>query len=99
MRILCVLSSLLVCQTAAFAPVSPLHHSQPPQVPSLQQQHPQVLFHNRHTTLLRAEVETEESSSPETSSIPTKTLGLVTFDLDDTLYPILPVIQEANAGR
>jgi hypothetical protein len=28
----------------------------------------------------------------------TKTLGLLTFDLDDTLYPIAPVIDEANAG-
>jgi len=26
----------------------------------------------------------------------TKTLGLLTFDLDDTLYPITPVISEAN---
>jgi hypothetical protein len=25
-----------------------------------------------------------------------KTLGLITFDLDDTLYPIAPVIEEAN---
>ena len=28
----------------------------------------------------------------------TKTLGLLTFDLDDTLYPIAPVIDEANAA-
>jgi len=28
----------------------------------------------------------------------TKTLGLLTFDLDDTLYPIQPVIDEANAA-
>jgi hypothetical protein len=27
-----------------------------------------------------------------------KTLGLLTFDLDDTLYPIAPVIDEANAA-
>ena len=27
-----------------------------------------------------------------------KTLGLLTFDLDDTLYPIKPVIDEANAA-
>jgi hypothetical protein len=27
-----------------------------------------------------------------------KTLGLLTFDLDDTLYPISPVIDEANAA-
>ena len=28
----------------------------------------------------------------------TKTLGLLTFDLDDTLYPIEPVLEEANAA-
>lgn len=27
-----------------------------------------------------------------------KTIGLLTFDLDDTLYPIAPVIDEANAA-
>lgn len=27
----------------------------------------------------------------------TKTLGLLTFDLDDSLYPIMPVIQDANS--
>jgi FMN phosphatase YigB (HAD superfamily) len=26
----------------------------------------------------------------------TKTLGLITFDLDDTLYPIEPVLSDAN---
>lgn len=30
------------------------------------------------------------------NSIKTKTLGLISFDLDDTLFPILPVVQEAN---
>ena len=31
------------------------------------------------------------------SSTPTnRKLGLITFDLDDTLFPILPVVQEAN---
>lgn len=27
-----------------------------------------------------------------------KTLGLLTFDLDDSLYPIAPVLEEANAA-
>lgn len=30
--------------------------------------------------------------------VSTKTLGLLTFDLDDTMYPIQPVIDEANAA-
>jgi hypothetical protein len=33
------------------------------------------------------------SNNPNASK---KTLGLITFDLDDTLYPIAPVIEEAN---
>mmetsp|Transcript_50600 Transcript_50600/g.75620 ORF Transcript_50600/g.75620 Transcript_50600/m.75620 type:complete len:432 (-) Transcript_50600:878-2173(-) len=37
------------------------------------------------------------ASSP-TASKPAATLGLITFDLDDTLYPIAPVIEEANAA-
>ncbi|KAL3827147.1 hypothetical protein ACHAXA_006702 [Cyclostephanos tholiformis] len=28
----------------------------------------------------------------------TRTLGLLTFDLDDSLYPIMPVIQDANSA-
>ena len=32
------------------------------------------------------------------AAVKTKTLGLLTFDLDDTLYPIQPVINEANAA-
>jgi len=36
----------------------------------------------------------------ETEALPTKTktLGLLTFDLDDTLYPISKVLNEANAA-
>ena len=35
-------------------------------------------------------VPTEESKSS------VKSLGLLTFDLDDTLYPIAPIIEDAN---
>jgi len=43
------------------------------------------------------------SSSSAAASSPTKKkkkkkLGLITFDLDDTLYPIAPVLDEANAA-
>ncbi|KAL7533081.1 hypothetical protein ACHAXR_005031 [Thalassiosira sp. AJA248-18] len=37
-----------------------------------------------------------ESDSPTTADHKTKTLGLLTFDLDDSLYPIEPVLREAN---
>jgi len=39
--------------------------------------------------------ESEEATESTTTKKP-KTLGLLTFDLDDTLYPISPVISEAN---
>lgn len=35
-------------------------------------------------------------SAQTASNSKSKTLGLLTFDLDDTLYPIAPVIEEAN---
>jgi hypothetical protein len=40
---------------------------------------------------------TAEASETATAETPiVKQLGLLTFDLDDTLYPILPVVEEAN---
>ena len=39
---------------------------------------------------------TKKSNSHSKST--TATLGLLTFDLDDTIYPLAPVIQEANAA-
>ncbi|KAL7557995.1 hypothetical protein ACA910_000042 [Epithemia clementina (nom. ined.)] len=38
------------------------------------------------------------SSQLSAEAVKTKTLGLLTFDLDDTLYPVAPVIKEANAA-
>ena len=39
------------------------------------------------------------ASSSTTAKLDTKpTLGLLTFDLDDTLYPVAPVIDEANTA-
>eukprot|EP00522_Entomoneis_paludosa_P015556 CAMPEP_0172447912 /NCGR_PEP_ID=MMETSP1065-20121228/7063_1 /TAXON_ID=265537 /ORGANISM="Amphiprora paludosa, Strain CCMP125" /LENGTH=403 /DNA_ID=CAMNT_0013199285 /DNA_START=42 /DNA_END=1253 /DNA_ORIENTATION=- len=55
---------------------------------------------SRVTTLsiLQAETEPAQAEKTESANIQTKTLGLLTFDLDDTLYPIQPVIDEANAA-
>jgi FMN phosphatase YigB (HAD superfamily) len=39
---------------------------------------------------------TPNSSSSNNPNSKKKTLGLITFDLDDTLYPIAPVMEEAN---
>jgi hypothetical protein len=47
------------------------------------------------TTSINHAVATAGASSGEPKK---KTLGLLTFDLDDTLYPIAPVIDEANAA-
>ena len=42
--------------------------------------------------------DTAEDVAIASTPTKTKTLGLLTFDLDDTLYPIQPVINEANAA-
>ena len=41
---------------------------------------------------------TNESQKEKKKKGKKKRLGLVTFDLDDTLYPIAPVLDEANAA-
>lgn len=45
------------------------------------------------STTSSAEVVKQDVKTPRT-----KTLGLLTFDLDDTIYPLAPVIAEANAA-
>jgi hypothetical protein len=57
------------------------------------------------TVRLQAQDEKMKSSSPSpSSSVATasstkiKEIGLLTFDLDDTLYPIAPVVRDANGG-
>ena len=37
-----------------------------------------------------------KSSSVATATSKTKEIGLLTFDLDDTLYPIAPIVEDAN---
>mmetsp|Transcript_7283 Transcript_7283/g.18102 ORF Transcript_7283/g.18102 Transcript_7283/m.18102 type:complete len:449 (-) Transcript_7283:1175-2521(-) len=44
------------------------------------------------------ENETTSAASASTIKKKKKKLGLITFDLDDTLYPIAPVLDEANAA-
>ena len=50
------------------------------------------------TTTAAADDTTTPSSSSTTTKKKKKKLGLITFDLDDTLYPIAPVLDEANAA-
>ena len=47
------------------------------------------------STTAKAETSTTAKSAKKPKTNP---LGLITFDLDDTLYPIQPVIDEANAA-
>ena len=82
-------------QVNAFVPARISHHTQ----------HAGVAF-----VRLAAATKVDEgaaAAAAETASVPNskvggdtkkKTLGLLTFDLDDTLYPIAPVIDEANAA-
>lgn len=53
---------------------------------------------NRISSSLHATTPSEESVTEKVSSndVPTKKLGLLTFDLDDTMYPMEPVLSEAN---
>ena len=57
----------------------------------------------RDNDLCRALYSTSTKGADATTSTTTKEkkkkrLGLITFDLDDTLYPIAPVLDEANAA-
>lgn len=47
---------------------------------------------------LQSTTRSSETKTSNTATPKTKTLGLLTFDLDDTLYPIDIVIQEANTA-
>ena len=61
-------------------------------------------IHRRDTELCRALYSTStkgteaSTSTTATNKKKKKRLGLITFDLDDTLYPIAPVLDEANAA-
>ncbi|KAL7551296.1 hypothetical protein ACHAWF_017575 [Thalassiosira exigua] len=48
--------------------------------------------------LFSTTTEEGETTSTPTSQKKQKKLGLITFDLDDTLYPIAPVLDEANSA-
>ena len=49
------------------------------------------------TVVLNAEEETASVAATSAASTKTKQLGLLTFDLDDTLYPIQPIVEDANS--
>jgi hypothetical protein len=68
---------------------------------------PRQLYVPNKTSRFRLQVQDEKveslSSSPSSSiatasSTITKEIGLLTFDLDDTLYPIAPVVRDANGA-
>lgn len=64
----------------------------------------QLQHHNKHPRRSRLHrvlysTSTEENETTSTAATKKKKkLGLITFDLDDTLYPIAPVLDEANAA-
>ena len=60
---------------------------------------PNKVYQRVTTSTLSSQIEEASvETATEAPSTKTKTLGLLTFDLDDTLYPIQPVINEANAA-
>lgn len=90
MRYLTPLITLLVRVSAVTAFVTTTTRRLPSSPPT----------HLRQSGIL-ASTQTEEQEQIQVSnavSTKQKTLGLLTFDLDDTLYPIKPVIDEANAA-
>lgn len=54
-----------------------------------------ILLRSTSTEQQETETKTNESGSNKNKK---RRLGLITFDLDDTLYPIAPVLDEANAA-
>ena len=53
--------------------------------------------HHRQTVATQLNAETVASGDATDSSNPSvKSLGLLTFDLDDTLYPIAQIVEDAN---
>lgn len=58
------------------------------------QNHRQIV--STTTSQLYSETSVSEASS-ETSKSSVKSLGLLTFDLDDTLYPIAQIVEDANS--
>ena len=52
----------------------------------------------RHLSVLKSQSK-QGSEAEVVAKKESQTLGLLTFDLDDTLYPIAPVVAEANGKR
>lgn len=50
------------------------------------------------TSQLYSETSVSEEASADSSTSKVKSLGLLTFDLDDTLYPIAQIVEDANAA-
>lgn len=75
--------SLVGLLGATFTSAFTLVHRHPPRVVS--------------PTATRLSASTQEDGAVATASKPAvQELGLLTFDLDDTLYPIEPVVKAAN---
>lgn len=93
LRVACVLSRLVFVTgfTTTTTRTTTRHHFNPTG----------RLFARTEEASVEAPVEEYAVAAPavtENNPVKTKTLGLLTFDLDDTLYPIQPVINEANAA-
>jgi hypothetical protein len=61
-------------------------------------QHCASSFVLKHQTPRQVPYSQSSSSSSSARFATHKTLGLLTFDLDDSLYPVAPVLDEANAA-
>lgn len=89
----------LFAAVTAFAPLqlrtSSFQKQKPPKIVS----DSSSILCQRWSDSLRSTVSAEaDAVVRDQSTTPTTTLGLLTFDLDDTIYPLSPVIAEANAA-
>lgn len=58
-----------------------------------------LIFSQHKTLQLQSTSSSDSEGSKSTVTVAktaTKELGLLTFDLDDTLYPIAPIVEDAN---
>lgn len=77
----------LLCRAATVLITSSLGaHAYTPSLPTTR-----TAFRSSLTPPLHSTTDADATPTPKT-----KRLGLLTFDLDDTLYPVAPVISEAN---
>lgn len=84
--------------TVGFSPLQGNRHGRIVQLSTSPAEGPCSSSYRRHCQLVRLQAEKTESDGSSVVTVPKKVeeIGLLTFDLDDTLFPIAPVVEDAN---